>query len=72
MMVAERIGKNIKREFEKTGLSMREFSARCEHSDTAVRRWVYGLGIPNAYGLYLVSKVCGCTMESLMEGVEDE
>lgn len=35
-------------------------------------RWINGVRQPTAYGLYRLARLFHCSMEELMEGVEDD
>lgn len=66
------IGENIYRLLKQQRMTQHELAARIQSHDDTVSRWMTGQRQPSAYALLRISRVLGVTMESLMEGVDDE
>ena len=66
------IRENIYRLLRKKRMTQHELALRIQSHDDTVSRWMTGQRQPSAYALLRISRVLGVTMESLMEGVEDE
>ena len=66
------IGNNIYRLLKQRHMTQTKLAALIgSHQDT-LSRWMTGQRQPSAYALLRISRVLGVTMESLMEGVDDE
>lgn len=65
------VGNNIRNRLDENCMSQRQLAQAIGVTDVTMNRWVTGWRQPTAYGLYRISKVFGCTMEDLMEGIED-
>ena len=66
------IGNNIYRLLKQRHMTQHELAARIQSHDDTVSRWMTGQRQPSAYALLRISRELGVTMESLMEGIEEE
>ena len=66
------IGNNIYRLLKQRRMTQHELAARIQSHDDTVSRWMTGQRQPSAYALLRISRELGVTMESLMEGIEEE
>ena len=63
------IGGNIRRMREEKGIKKRELARKTGTYPDAIRAWEVGRSCPSAYYLYQLSKVLGCTIDDLFEGM---
>ena len=69
--IARVIGENIRKRIDEKGLLMREVAAEVNVLEHTFFGWMRGERQPSAYALYRLARYFGCTMEDLMEGVEE-
>lgn len=71
-MNIDAIGDNIERLLSETGKTKAQLSRHLGVTNTRVIHIVQGVSQPTAYQLYQMAKFFDCTMEDLMDGIEDE
>ena len=66
------VGRNIKLYCRMKNMTLHTLADDIGVSWVTMSKWINGHRQITAYALYRVSRVLGVSMESLMEGVEDE
>ena len=66
------IGNNIRRILDERGLSQVWLAKQIGTSHTVFTPWMNGKSLPSLMSLYRISRVLNVTMDSLMEGINDE
>jgi len=64
------ISRNISTRMHAAGLSRKELAIAIDIEEMTMERWLAGTRQPTVYGLWRISKVFGCTMDDLVEGIE--
>ena len=66
------IGNNIRRILDERKLSQLWLAKQIGAKNTIFTPWLNGKALPSLMSLYRISRVLGVTMDSLMEGIDDD
>ena len=67
--IAEKIGRNIVREAEKTGTTFQKLAVDTNVREETMRKWLTGERTITVYGLVRVARALGVPMEALTKGL---
>ncbi len=65
------IGRNIKAKMDTVGMKQCFLADNIGVTEVTMSRWLSGKRQPGSYALYRISKVFGCSMDELMEGIDE-
>lgn len=63
---------NIVHKLQENSITPKNMAKRLNVTNETFFRWINGERMPTAYALYRMAKIFNCTMEELMEGIENE